>query len=126
MKNAFAVTIPIAAALMCGCGGPDLADPVDPDRARGTLQDVLESWQKGATPESWREKSPEVVVQDMDWNGGAKLHSYEFLGPGEALDANLHAPVRLTLVDPQGRRQEKTVTYIIGTSPVLTVFREVP
>lgn len=113
-------------SLVGGCGGSGgNPHPVESDQARAVLEDVLESWKQGESSESWREKDPEVVIQDMDWKSGAKLKDYEIIDPGKAVDANLHCDVKLTLVDAKGKSFEKTVTYLVGTSPALTVFRKV-
>lgn len=112
----------------CGCGGRDYspeAHRVDPALARETLESVLKSWQQGETPESWQERDPDVVVQDMDWARGKQLQEFEVLGDGEAIDANLHCEVRLTIADPESGTVEQTVTYLVTTSPKLTVFRKV-
>lgn len=108
-----------------GCGGSGSPHPVDSDTARETLRSVLQSWQDGDTPESWAEHSPEVVVQDFDWKGGSTLQSFEIVGSGEAVDANLICEVKLNLVTPEGEESERTVMYEVGTSPTLTVFRKV-
>jgi len=113
----------LIAVFVCGCGNEMATYPVDPDEARSTLDAVLTSWQEGATPESWQSESPSVVVQDADWSRGAKLKDYEIIEPTEAIDANLHCEVRLTLDVPQQGEVQKTVKYVVGTSPVLTVFR---
>jgi hypothetical protein len=97
--------------------------PVDPNLARNTLDAVLKSWQEGATPESWQQKAPSVVVQDMDWKSGKKLKSFEVVEPTETVDANLHCQVKLVFEDPEQGEEEQTVKYVVGTSPVLTVFR---
>jgi hypothetical protein len=58
---------------------------------------------------------------------GAKLVDYELLGDGKAQDANLRIQVKLTLSDPgqdKGKSTEKTVWYVVGTSPSVTVFRD--
>ncbi len=108
----------------CGCGpkySPE-AHRVDPAQARSTLEAVLNGWQQGETPDAWQQKTPAVVVQDMEWKSGAKLSAFEILST-EAIDANLHCEVKLTLEDPQKGKVERTVKYLVGTSPVLTVFR---
>jgi len=114
----------IATMLLClaGCTAPAERHQVDPQTARSTLEAVLASWREGATPESWREKSPSVVVQDMDWQRGSKLESFEILST-EAVDANLNCSVKLVLQDTAGKSSKRTVSYLVGTSPVLTVFR---
>lgn len=109
--------------LLVGCGGPR-AYKVNPETARQTLIQVLDHWQAGETPESLRDLTPEIVVQDFDWAGGAKLTEYEIDGDGEARDANLYVTVRLSLVASDGRESTKVVRYVVGTAPVLTVFRD--
>lgn len=121
MVLAMAAALPV---FLGGCGGysPE-AHRVDPALARKTLEQVLKSWQEGATPDSWQQKSPQVVVQDMDWKFGKKLESFEIMDDADAIDANLHCRVKLSLHgDTNG--EQKLVTYYVGTSPVLTVFRE--
>jgi len=107
-----------------GCGGDysAAAHRVDPEAARNTLVAVLDSWKAGDKPDIWQQKSPSVVIQDFDWMGGTKLTSYEILTT-KAIDANLHCQVKLSLTGLQKSDSEKTVTYLVSTSPVLTVFR---
>jgi hypothetical protein len=119
-----------AVALYCsfvltGCGSAAYQSaPVDPSMALDTLTRVMESWKEGETVDALREESPPVVVQDFDWTGGMKLLDYEVVGEGKPVDANLIAQVKLTLQDKQGAQSEKTVTYVVGTAPALTVFRD--
>jgi hypothetical protein len=108
-----------------GCGGPYQSAPVNVGIARETLSAAMESWKSGETIESLKEDSPAIVVQDLDWSGGTKLLDYEVLDDGKPEDANLIARVKLTLEDTQGAKSEKTVTYVVGTAPVLTVFRDI-
>lgn len=125
MRAGWTAALAVACLSACGCGqSRQTADPVEPDRARRTLHAALDAWKEGRKIESLREQQPEIVAQDMDWKAGARLVSYEILGSGEKVDANLHCDVKLTLRDARGRQVEKQVRYIVGTSPVLTVFRQ--
>jgi hypothetical protein len=97
---------------------------VDVELARESLRAALESWKKGEPPEALRDHYPSITIQDMDWKSGYALVSYE-IRDGEKEDAsNLHCPVRLVVRDPQGKEVKKPVTYVVGTDPVITVFRE--
>jgi hypothetical protein len=120
--NRLALLVLVLAAVGCGSEYSAAAHRVDPESARSTLVAVLDSWKSGEKPDAWQQKSPSVVIQDFDWMGGAKLTSYEIVTT-KAIDANLHCEVKLSLTDPQSRDSEKTVTYLVSTSPVLTVFR---
>ncbi len=112
----------VLAASGCGSGYSSQAHRVESKTARETMLAVLESWKAGENPEAWQQKDPSVVIQDFDWMGGAELATYEILSE-KAIDANLHCEVRLQLQAADDRRSEKTVTYLVSTSPVLTVFR---
>jgi hypothetical protein len=114
----------ICLALLVGCssGNPH---PVKVDVAQQTLESTMESWKEGKTPDDLKNESPSVVVQDTEWSAGTKLLSYEIIGEGKPVDANLIAKVKLKLSNTEGKETEKTVTYVVGTSPVLTVFRDI-
>jgi hypothetical protein len=68
-----------------------------------------------------------MTVQDFDWAAGAKLLDYQVVNDGKAYDANLSVQVKLVLSSPgkeKGNAVEKTVWYLVGTSPSVTVFRD--
>jgi hypothetical protein len=68
-----------------------------------------------------------MTVQDFDWAGGARLVDYQVIDDGQAKDANLSIKVKLVLNAPeQGRSKptEKSVWYLVTTSPSVTVFRD--
>jgi hypothetical protein len=113
------------AAALGGCGGgPYESAPVNAKLARETLDQVLTNWKKGESLDTLQNASPKIVVQDLDWSSGAKLIEYEIVGDGKEVDANLIAEVKLKLRDPRGKEFERNVKYVVGTSPVLTVFRD--
>lgn len=117
-----AMTLPMA-----GCLGGAAAHAVDPPRAREALKTALDGWKAGKTPPSFRESSPPMTVQDLEWSGGARLVEYQIIDDGQARDANLLVHVKLILETPAPRgskRVEKTVWYLVGTSPSVTVFRD--
>src|SRR4051794_40522337 len=117
----FAVLLLLASAPLAGCGGSGAAAPVDPPRAREALRVAMESWKKGEKIDALRSGSPPIVAQDFDWMGGHRLLAYEVKGDGKDDDANLRIPVRLTIRSPQGKELSKDVSYVVGTSPTLTV-----
>ncbi len=109
-----------------GCGNQRrTAEPVDPVVARSTLRVALDAWKEGKSPADLGTHKPTIVAQDADWTRGARLDAYEVLDAGEEKDANLECRVRLSLVDVNGKPIERSVIYVVGTAPVLTVFRKV-
>ncbi len=122
-----------SAALICtalwitlsGCGGPR-NKPVKVDLAKTTLNQVLEHWKSGGNMDDLQKWSPKIVVQEMQWTNGAKLQEYRIIGEGRAEDASWWCELELTLVPAAGGEPtKKNFTYIVGTDPVLTVFRAV-
>ncbi|MEQ9406222.1 MAG: hypothetical protein RIK87_00795 [Fuerstiella sp.] len=110
---------------LCGCGDGSVSPhPVDAEVARETLHTVLEGWKSGVELDAWREQHADITVQDMDWHFGNKLQAFTILSGARAVDANLRCDVQLIILDPQGNKSQKTVTYLVGTSPRTTVFRE--
>jgi hypothetical protein len=110
--------------LLAGCGSQQTAQPVDLRVANDTLTAVLTDWQNGGTPAAWQRRSPQVIVQDLDWSNGTRLKAFQILGPGKPQDANLFCQVRLTLQQDTQPATERVVTYCVGTDPVITVFRD--
>lgn len=113
----------IVAAVFAGCSGSQHA-AVDSSRARDALKVTLDGWKKGDTPSSLKEGSPSIVAQDMDWLAGAKLVDYQVVGEGKEVESNLYVPVQLTMRNAKGKEVKKKVNYVVGTSPILTVFRD--
>ena len=106
-----------------GCGGRGYA-PTNPALARQSLQTALDHWKAGGQPQELAGRQPSIVMGDVDWEAGRRLVGYTIL-EGERDDgANLHVPVRLVLADDAQGEQELMVTYIVGTSPMVTIFRQ--
>ncbi len=106
-----------------GCGS-SAAHAVDSSRARDALVTALDRWKNGDAPGSLAAAAPPMTVQDFDWQGGVRLLDYQLLGEGQPRDANLSVRVKLTLAGNKGKPIEKTVYYLVGTSPSVTVFRD--
>lgn len=112
-------------SVLAGCG-EQRAAPVDPVLARKTLQDVMEHWKSGGNLDELRKQSPEIVVQEMWWSDGRKLLSYRIADEGRVEDANWFCDVELQVESADGKEPVmKTFTYVVGTDPVLTVFRAI-
>ncbi len=44
-----------------------------------------------------------MIVQDFEWESGAKLLDYQLVDDGKPYDANLRVQVKLTLAGGQGK-----------------------
>lgn len=103
-----------------GCQKTARSLPLDQPQARDACMEFLTAWKDGKKIEDLK---PKIIGRDSDWAAGKKLDSFEIL-PGEKSDGpNLHLTVRRTLKDEKGRSIKQEVQYVVGTSPVITVFR---
>ncbi|HEX7379616.1 MAG TPA: hypothetical protein VF278_21005 [Pirellulales bacterium] len=105
-----------------GCGRSNA--PTDVASAKQALEAALRSWQDGQTPEALRQRSPSIVMVEDAWQKGVKLESFEIVSPDVDDGVNLHCAVKLTLNDGGTVRPDEPVTYIVGTSPVITICRD--
>jgi len=113
----------LAIAASSGCGG-SAAGPVDETTARSMLAQALDAWVGGKQAAELRAQSPEIVVVDQQWTGGAKLVDYEIVGTGSFDGKTLRAPVNLTVIDPRARVPKKLpANFTVGLQPVVTVVR---
>lgn len=111
----------LVGALLTGCGdggGRDLS--LDKELARSSLAKFLDSWKQGQTPAALESADPPITGRDVDWDNGLKLADYKIESAETVDGSNLHLSAALTI---QGQPQSRTVTYVVGTSPVVTVFR---
>lgn len=114
----------LTASLIAGCLGTRHVEPVDAPRGREALKTALDGWKKGGSPAALLKESPPITVQDWDWQAGTRLVDYQLDGADKPIESNLYVPVQLTLRNARGKDVKKKVRYIIATSPVVTVFRE--
>ena len=115
----------LAVAILClalvGCQRTARNLSLDEDKAKEACETFLTAWKSGG---SYVDLEPDITSKDEDWDAKRKLVAFKLL-PNEFSDgANLHIPVRLTLKEGQGAEYDTDVIYIVGTSPMITVFRE--
>jgi hypothetical protein len=114
-----ALALVCAVTLGCQRTARDLS--LDPEQARAACTTFLDAWKDGKQPD---ELQPGITGADFEWASGHKLVSYE-VQPEEFNDGtNLHINVQLTLQDKEGKESSSNALYIVGTSPVVTVFRK--
>jgi hypothetical protein len=126
-----ACLVALATLLMPGCGNSSVAHPVDAPQALDALKIALDAWKKGETSQSLASGSPPMTVQDFEWDTGAKLIEYRLVDDGRADGPNLRIQVMITTSgepakgQKQAKPTEKKASYVVGTSPRLTVFRDI-
>ena len=122
------IAVLVATLLLPGCSGPSRAHAVSEPTARDALKTALDGWKNGETPASFASASSPMIVQDFEWESGKKLLDYQLVDDGKPFDANLRVQVKLTIAGTDGKsaskNTEKKVWYLVGTSPKVTVFRD--
>lgn len=106
-----------------GCSKPNV--PAEPDLARSSLEAALGVWKSGESTDALAQHKPPITVTDFAWKAGQKLTDFHLLGEPTSDGVNLHFQSELTLTRPQGGESTEKVGYIVGTHPVVTIFREV-
>ncbi len=113
----------LALIALVGCGGSDVPVATTEDKARETLDLALTSWQKGMTVDQMKAATPSIAIRDPKWSRGDTLKKYEVTGPGKPSASERQFTVILWLADADGKETREQVTFLVGTDPVLTVFR---
>jgi hypothetical protein len=115
----------LAVFLFSGCSGQGRASAVDAPLAREALKTALDHWKNGEEPKSLESSGTPMVAQDFEWAAGAKLLDYEIQSE-KSEGLNLRVQVKIKL-GAQGKNKaaEKQASYVVGTSPSVTVFRDV-
>ena len=114
----------IAGLLLClaGCGGSGGGGGNELE-AREALTKALDAWKAGRKADEMRNENPEVIVGDPDWKDGRRLTAYQ-IGSGMFDGKNLRVPVTLTVEQPPRGQRKVVANYIVGTRPVVTLFRD--
>lgn len=112
----------VACLFLTGCGRSN--SPTNVPSAQAALKAALESWKAGQSLDSLSQQSPAIVMVDDDWKKGEKLESFEAVAPEVDDGVNLHCKVKLALNNAQGVRRSEEVTYVVGTAPKITIFRD--
>lgn len=120
----WALFLVAASALTAGCDRGARSLALDPELARASLTTALDSWKQGERPAALRDRSPAIVASDTNWASGYKLEKYTVTGDEKNDGTNLHITVDLVVRDTKNRPRQSSVTYTVGTSPVITVSAE--
>lgn len=117
--NFFSGWLLLSVCLTAGCSSEATALPLDEELARSSVQQALEAWKSGKKP---ADLQPTITIGDPAWDSGRKLKEFEILRDEETSDgSNLHIRVQRVFEDG-GAKSESRVIYIVGTSPVITIF----
>lgn len=119
-----ACALPIMMCLFASAGcqrtARDLA--LDQAVARNSLTAFLDCWQRGEPTTALQSSTPAIIGRDPAWDAGRRLIRYT-IGSETDDGTNLHVTTQLVFGSQRGEDPAEPVTYIVGTSPVITIFR---
>lgn len=116
-------------ALLCllvdGCAPSGVrAPPSDIETAKSLLTRSLERWQAGSLVGDLLQEDPPVYFSDDAYAKGLRLLEFELNSTGEMYVTNVKFDVSLRLQGiAGGTTRETTVTYLVTTTPALTISR---
>jgi hypothetical protein len=93
------------------------------EKSRESLVAVLDAWKSGCKADEMRNDENQAIVRDPDWKQGRRLIEYE-IGGGMFDGKNLRVPVTLTFDQKPGGSRKVIAKYIVGTEPIVTLFRD--
>jgi hypothetical protein len=116
----WALVMVVLCLVAAGCSRSARNLSLNQPKAREACTAFLAAWKEGKT---MGDLGPRIVGRDSDWEAGKKLESFELLPEEHSDGTNLHLKVRRVLKDDKGRSINQEVDFVVGTSPVVTVFR---
>ncbi|MFN7292742.1 MAG: hypothetical protein ACK5YR_20440 [Pirellula sp.] len=116
--------LPIVLLSILGCTGAPSVSNSDPTKAKEIAITILDAWKQGETMESLKQKTPPMFAVIDLWKDGSKLNSYEIIGEGEMVGPNIRFQVRFNCQDKAGKKVDKTIKYLVTTTPAITFIKE--
>lgn len=101
-----------------------LPPPSEIDQGMTLLNQVLDTWKQGDSPDALASGKPSVRVIDRDWTQGFRLIDYQLVGEPNHYGLEVIQAVTLELEDENGRPLRKEVNYLITTGANPLVARE--
>jgi len=118
---AFGLSLTFVIGTACDQGAPSLA--LDKAKAHQSLVEFLDCWKSGKPASEFAATHANSACRDPDWEAGKVLTNYT-IGTESDDGTNLHSTVELVLRDTTGEELQAQIVYIVGTSPVLSIFRQ--
>lgn len=115
----FVICVLLLAGSLSGCGPGTSKLTVDKAVARESLAAFLDCWKEGKPVESLQSREPPIIGRDTEWEAGGKLTGYT-IGEEREIGSNAHITATIEVAG----KPVQQVTYMVSTSPAITVFRE--
>ena len=107
-----------------GCSSTPSVANSDPAKAKEIAITILDAWKNGESMEALKQKTPPMFAVIDLWKDGCKLTSYEFVGDSEMVGPNVRLNVRFSCQNKAGKNVDKTIKYLVTTTPAITFIKE--
>jgi hypothetical protein len=106
-----------------GCGKGAAKTPAD--KAEAAVEQFLDAWSRGESPDQFEGSHPTISASDPDWRAGVRLLSFltEETTPSHDGAAPFRCRVALSLRHPRGKRVDKKVVYEVTLGDKTVVRR---
>ena len=111
------------ALLLAGCGparGPDS----DPTQAAALLRTALDAWKAGTAPTALQAHRPPIWFNEPDCRGACKLLNYRLQDGPTMYGRQVRVVARLTLQPQTGKTVDRTIAYLVDTTPNCVIARD--
>jgi hypothetical protein len=109
--------------LASGCGTSPVNPPGDAGSARTTLEQVLDLWKSGMSPDDLKSMDPALYVADPDWSAGRGLAKYEIVAEPTQNGGEWRVLASLTLAGNGTAKSPRKVYYSVSPGAPANVCR---
>ena len=113
----------LALLLLTGCGSSGIEPPGDAGLAKTTLEQVLDMWKSGMTPDDLKSMDPALYVADPDWSAGRGLSKYEIVAEPARNGGEWRVLASLTLVGQRAAKSPQEVYFSVSPGAPANVSR---
>jgi hypothetical protein len=110
--------------LVClGCSQQPNVPVSDEAQAKKIAEKVLDAWKAGGTAEDLKSETPPIFVSEDLWRNKMVLTSYS-IKDTKIVGTNVRFEITLSYTDKGGKKSDKTIAYLVTTTPAITFIRE--
>jgi hypothetical protein len=107
-------------AFALGCGR-SLPEQANPEKARQALEMSLDAWRKGESIPGLAKGSPVIYFNDPKVQKGMQLSAFTIEDGHDFFGQSVRLSATLSFARDGGATKERTVVYLVDTSPVIVI-----
>jgi len=107
-----------------GCSHRNTVANSDIQLAAEVLHKSFQQWKDGASIAHLQSQKPPVFISEDLWFSGHSLENFTVDLPGEMFGTNVRFTVTTVTLGPKGKPVQRTLKYLVTTTPAFTIARE--